>query len=286
MARGAVDALPERLPMPQIDTTFASMDVVHVFDEFAAAEGPMFKLSAEIAGEILTIEVLEGKAFENNATKRGAPWAAVLRGDHVGKWNTGGKDTDSVQVAVRWSNATEEDVGRDTNAESTSPVLRFPRGLSPRERGAEWILGGDSPHQWAFWPTLVPKGATHLVVIIIYTDTLDNTFADGGADLPLIIGAFSADLKDGKWTMTASPDDTFPPQDERPTREQLAGIWENTRDALLEATGYPLVPRPVGSSPTNTRAQNRKAINDALQARTINTNVDTGSDILRSWPQD
>jgi hypothetical protein len=115
----------------------------------------MFKLSAEIDKKTLTIKVLEGKAFDAESRSQGYPFKEVVEGSH-GKGDKFAQDTDSLQVAVRWSSEKEKDVGHATNALSADKV---------RENAAEWTFGGKKKEEWASWTTAVPDGATHLEVI-------------------------------------------------------------------------------------------------------------------------
>src|SRR5205823_4922817 len=190
--------------------------------------------------------------FQREARGQQFPWDAVLSGVHKGL-NEGYKDTDSMQVAVRWGNADNKDLGHDTNAISADKA---------REKGAEWKFGGKAPKETAEWTAKkIPDEATRVDIIIIYTDTLINTPGNtaGGADLPLIIGSFTLERKDkdSPWTIKSNPDDVFKPQKTKPDPADYEKLIKQTQDKLKEKTGYELRARPAGLSPKKTRAQNQ-----------------------------
>jgi RHS repeat-associated protein len=278
----------------------ADMDVKHVFKEKDWSRGQvLLNLSAKIEGGNLTIKVLEGKGFRKAVNPSDWPFRAVVAGtfDKNSGRNVTFKDTDSLQVEVRWTKnvvvhqvqplgyrVVKEDVGHDSN------VVPPKKGFGdPRKQGADWVFGVDkkTKMQFATWSPKekVPQGATHLDVIIVYTDAKYGTPAEPfGGDFPIIVGSFSADLKNGKWTIKANPKDVFKPREKEPDPKEYAKIDKDTRDKLLEKTGYELSPRPKGLAKAKTKAEAKKAIDDALGQlanKEINSKSDTGSDIVK-----
>jgi hypothetical protein len=255
------------------DKTVTEVPHIYKYDKArGVGTDPVFKLQPQIDGNNLTIKVEEGKAFKKEATDKRFPWGAVLSGLHTGD-NAHYKDTDSMQVAVRWGNADKKDLGHATNAQSADKA---------RAKGAEWKFGGKPGAQTAEWSTKIPDEATRVDIIIIYTDTLFNTPGNGGGDLPIIIGSYTLERKDAKtpWTIKSNPDDLFKPQKTAPDPKDYDKIIKDTQDKLKEKTGYELRARPEGLSPKKTRAANKKIIDAAVTAGTINGPLDTGFDIV------
>jgi hypothetical protein len=249
----------------------ASIDVPHVFRYDAERETglePVFTLSTTIADGQLVIKVVEGKAFAKESTNKGYPFSSVVSG--AAKSKDDFHDTDSVQVAVRWSSKTNADVAHATNA--------LPAGTK-RDKAADWVFGGKSPTQTATWTTAVPKDATHVEIVIIYTDTIYGIGNTDG-DLPLVIGSFSGDLAEDKWTVKTNPDDLFKPQKQQPKKETFADLLAATRKVLENRTGYELKARPEGLAPGVSFTDGATIIDKAVDAKKINDGTDTGFDIV------
>jgi hypothetical protein len=285
------------------------MNVPNVFQYLGDKEQPVadkdavLKLSAEINDGGLIIKVQETKKFAA-VTPKVYPFPAVVGGEHLGQ-NAQAQDMDSLQVAVCWFDNNKNDVGHATNATPQRAAQKNPK--EPRARGATWDFDpkAKSPNQLASWPAKVPANATHLEVIMVYTDAMMNppTMHVGpegrGADIPLIIGSFSADLKNGKWEMKANPDDVSPPQATKPKPNEYYGIVDRTTKILMGKTGYVLRARPEGLTPPvfnpkfrltddpnvkineSWRGANGTIIDDAGKNNLINNKeADTGYDIV------
>lgn len=122
-----------------------------------------------------------------------------------------------------------------------------------------------------------PRG--HLEVIVVYTDSIFGSAKTAG-DLPLVIGSFTGDLDRGVWKIKANPEDVFRPQAEQPTGDKFAGLLKNTNDKLRDKTGYELRSRPAELLPYD-RSGNPGKVKDAFEMKKINTELDTGYDIIR-----
>jgi RHS repeat-associated protein len=162
------------------------------------------------------------------------PFDSAVAGAWTGD-NKKFKDTDSVQVAVRWLDKDGKDVGHETNA------------LPQKERkvGATWEIAGDKGKQSATWTTktMAPNSAVRMDVILLYTDCLYNH-----ADLSIIFGSFSATRKDAKspWTIVENSEDLFPGMtgnkkqalEANPDSKELKALQQKTQDVLMKQTGY------------------------------------------------
>jgi hypothetical protein len=249
----------------------ASIDVPHVFRYDADREtglDPVLTLSATIVDGQLVIKVAEGKAFAKESTDKGYPFSSVVAGAAKSKDDV--HDTDSVQVAVRWSSKANADVAHATNALAAG---------TKRDKAADWVFGGKSPTQTATWTTAVPKDATHVEIVIIYTDTIYGIGNTDG-DLPLVIGSFSGDLAEDKWAVETNPDDLFKPQKQQPKKEAFADLLAATRKVLENRTGYELKARPEGLAPGVSFVDGASLIDKAVDAKKINDGTDTGFDIV------
>lgn len=143
------------LSSPYHPSGLAVTEVVHIFkyDTERGIRLVVFKLFAKISDGNLTITVMEDRAFELQVRQRRFTFHATVAGAPEGD-NERGKDTDSLQVAVRWSTATKKDVGHDTNAMPAD---------GPRDVGANWpTFGGTAKgrDEWRSWKTGVPREAT------------------------------------------------------------------------------------------------------------------------------
>jgi hypothetical protein len=163
-----------------------------------------------------------------------------------------------------------KDVGHRTNALPADKV---------REKGAEWTFGGKKKEQWASWTTAVPDGATHLEVIMVYTDTIYGPGHVNG-DLPLIIGSFSGELTEGKWTIKPNTNDVFKPVAKQPREAEFPKLLAVTRKILMDKTGYMIQARPAGLKPGIGFIEGNKVINKAREAKKIGSELDTGYDIV------
>jgi hypothetical protein len=261
----------------------AVIDVRHAYKRTK----PIFKLSAEIGEpKSLTIKVREAIAFEQECRRRKFPFSAVVagkfdEGTEATNANVTYEDTDSIQVAVRWSNPKNPDIAHDTNAVKVEP--------GPRTKGAEWTAFGGSAaaqDQWASWTTKVPDGATHFNAVVIYTDTMENTPANGGADVPIVIGSFSGQLRHvtgdrWEWEITPNPNDLFKTRAGwLRTPKEFAEVTTETQTVVRDRTGYQVQARPAGLSPNATPEANQVIIDAAIKERLINSNLDTGYDIV------
>jgi hypothetical protein len=200
------------------------------------------------------------------------------------------KDTDSAQVAVRWSKQGTADLGHDTNAKAG--------GL--RTSSADWTQGNvTKPNRDAYWETDIPTDATHVEVVLVYNDMLmdtnaerqNNTTAQTPGDMPGVIGSWSGDRQaDGTWTFTANNGDVFQHQADYPTNAQVTAGITSAKNVVNTKTGYTLQERPAtlaGIAITNSAAINT-AINTAVTNKQINPppeghdrSHDTGFDIIR-----
>jgi hypothetical protein len=125
-------------------------------------------------------------------------FAAIVAGAWKGKDDIGGqatyKDTDSIQVALRWQDKDGTDVGHDTNA--------MPQG--ERDVGAKWTFAGNTATWWS--KKKAPACATKLNVIALYTDVLG-----GQDDLSVVMGSFVAKRNGAQWTIEVIKDDISKP---------------------------------------------------------------------------
>jgi hypothetical protein len=195
-------------------------------------------------------------------------------------------------VAVRWSNAEVKDLGHDTNA---APLL-IPDTKKRRTFGAKWEVTGTKGAHTATWSTKVPPGATHVEVVLVYTDIALNTPANtatiGQGDAPVVIGSFTGDLGAGGWTIAFNQADWTAPYTPAkkywnsrhyPWQPDYPGMLASARKVLMEKTGYELQARPAGLTTTSTDAAKLKAksvIQAAFDKGLINSLLDTGYDIV------
>jgi hypothetical protein len=196
-----------------------------------------------------------------------------------------GGDTDSAQVAVLWTNNDNKYVGDAANATFT--------GMARGKKGAaKWTIdkqeGKNQPGEVS-WQTEVPKGATHMLVVVVYTDILFGTPAQANAvqgDLPAVIGSWSGNLKNGNWNITINAGDLFQPLDGYPSIASRPGLLQKARSAVTK-TGYNLVARPdtLEGIFAPSKQMSQKAIEALLQAavnaKKIDSIPDTGFDLLR-----
>jgi RHS repeat-associated protein len=238
-----------------------------------------------IDGDVLLLNVFEGAGLRLQPGVSNFPWDSLLEGSWKRGSNTGFHDTDSLQVAVRFKNAAGDDIYHYTNATA-------PRAKEEREKGANWtypngtVRYGLGRTNWGQFSDkqAIPKAATHFDVVFVYTDIKSKTPGNGGFDLPAVVGSFSGDLKDGKWTIKSNPKDVFERLAAEPTDPaKIADLAEKAKKTIKERTGYDLVRRPDGLPPA---VKGRKAMNDAqneiekaVTGKKINTNLDTGYDI-------
>ena len=228
-------------------------------------------------GAKLRVTVKEGPGYNQAAS--GWDFFKVLDGSHPTF-----KDTDSAQTAVRWSKQGTADVGHDTNA----------KALGVRGSSATWTKGNTTkPNRDAYWETDIPTEATHVEVVLVYTDILYDTNAqhsDEGAgkqqgDAPAVIGSWSGDLQaDGTWKFTKNDADLFVHQADYPTFAQITAFTTAAKGVVNTKTGYTLKERPatLAGIPINNGPAITAAINTAIANNQINPGGhDTGFDILR-----
>jgi len=240
-------------------------------------------------GTKLRVTIKEGKGYAEAAG--GYKFFQVLDGT-----NKSYLDTDSAQTAVRWSTEGKADVGHDTNAQ----------GQGVRGSSAAWTQGNKTaPNQDAYWETDIPTDATHVEVVLVYTDILYNTNAyrkgtgaQFNGDMPCVIGSSSGDRQaDGTWTFTAhntgNNPDVFQKQGDYPTNAEITAGTTAAQTTVLTKTGYTLQTRPATLADTkNIPITNGPAIEAAIDAAVTNTQInpppgtharshDTGFDILR-----
>jgi RHS repeat-associated protein len=241
----------------------------------------VLNLSVDIRSNKLAIELLEGKEFHT--------YEHIFNFYNIVEGSPNNfKDTDSAQVAVRWTNKEGKEVGYRTNA-----------SLSTMARGtgdaAEWTRGtAEAPNRRVAWNSRVPDGATHVEVLVIYTDILYGTPHDaqnknGNGDLPAIIGSWTGDWTDKKgWKLVANSDELFKPLEGYPNVEDYAKVIAQVRKTLKDKTGYNLVARPAGleglhyppqDTYRETKEKIEKIINEAVKKKQINSDLDTGFDI-------
>jgi hypothetical protein len=243
------------------------MDVINVFNYNPERQIKQvaLKLSVEISKGELTVKVQEGADFEK--ASRGFGFREIVSGVRDGK-NTDYKDTDSLQVALLWSSTTNKDVAHATNAIAVE--------AGPRKMGASWIFQNGS----ASWTKAVPEGATHFEAVMVYTDTILGTPYNGGGDLPVIVGAFSGDLSDGKWNITANADLVTKPRQATPNPTEYAKIVAETKKTLMDKTSYKLQERPEGLTSDDSEKNFQTLDNAYKKSKTINGYQDTGYDIV------
>jgi RHS repeat-associated protein len=255
------------------------------------SEDVVLDVSAYIAqdGQTLTIKVYEGEKFKDAAGEY--KFYAVMGADP-----NRNEDTDSVQVAVRWTDNAWNDVGHATNAKPANK-----RRGTGKNAAAEWERS-DEPEgsQWVSWTRQVPKGATHLEIVVVATDVLmqppfDTTKNNHYGDLPAVIGSFSGDLIAGEWQIKANPGDVIQPWPgkdvihkrggPKPVQAEYAGILDRVNTLLRANTGYSLKARPValenirGPSKEIDKREIQQRLRDAAEAKEINNEYDTGFDI-------
>jgi hypothetical protein len=237
-------------------------------------------------GELISVLTVTIKKERGYSGGTNYPFGSVLRGidpDH--------NDTDSAQVAVRWSNQGNPDVGHDTNARA--------RGVRPQS--ADWPDEkniGMKDHAVS-WDTPIPANATKVEIVILYTDMLsssnifraNNKNPQDKGDVPGIIGSWTGKKQDnGKWEFTANNGDIYPQKSVYPTNEEVVQSVKEAKDALLAKTGYKLVERPesLGGIPITEQQKILDAIVQAVKEGKINPlpdnkqlSADTGFDIIR-----
>jgi RHS repeat-associated protein len=174
--------------------------------------------------------------------RKGFTFPAIVAGAWEGEDGKRGgqskyKDTDSIQVALRWLDKDGKDGGHDTNA--------LPQ--KKREVGAKWDFNGDT----ATWTSKKkgPKGDCKLNVVALYTDVLSGP----KADLSIILGSFSAERKEGAWTINEIKQDLPSPvtargesilRDDSDASSKLRAAAQGaTEKILMDRTGYKLVHR-------------------------------------------
>jgi hypothetical protein len=138
---------------------------------------------------------------------------------------------------------------------------------------------------------MIPPGATHLEVVLVFTDVMGNTPVQSAkdprdGDLPYIIGAFSGDLVDGKWNIKsdrAAVLKVLPRLEDYPTAADYNNLFTKADNFLKERTGARFRARPEGLDPAKPEKVNEGIINDAFKKhKVINADSDTGYDIY--WP--
>ena len=198
-------------------------------------------ITATITNDTLNIRVNKTRYYA--AIAPNYPFYNVMEG--LG--TTGSKDTDSLQVAVRWTDTVGgggTDVGHKTNAVPWIDSVK----KSVRQKGANWERGGVGKEQWVSWEYgEVPSNAKHLDIVFVYTDVFLGNPSDWGqsnkGDLPVIVGSFSADLEDNKWAMKPITEEK-PWHDYFPDPNSYPEIYEKVKITLKDKTGYDLKPRP------------------------------------------
>jgi hypothetical protein len=239
----------------------------------------LLEISAVIEDGKLTIKVQEGEKFAAHKP-RGSTFYSIMGG---GEDDT--EDTDSAQVAVRFTDKGGKDVGHATNAKPAEKA----RGNGPNA-AADWTRGKEpNGKESVSWQKEVPEGATHLEVVVMYTDVLYQppdlaTPTNSQGDLPVIIGSFSGDLIGGKWQIKANPGDVIQQRDGQPKLPEYAGILEGAQKILKEKTGYSLKARPETLQDIRgpSAKLNRRQIDGIIQkavGKKINKETDTGFDI-------
>ncbi len=209
------------------------------------------------------------------------------------------RDTDSLQVAVRWTDTVGgggTDVGHKTNA--VPWIAPGNKGL--RAKGATWERGVAAKEKWLLWKYGdIPPTAKHLDIVLVYTDVLtgapDEWGENNSGDLPVIVGSFSADLRGKKWEMIPIPE-VKPWPTYFPNPNSYPAIYEEVKKRLKDKTGYDLKPRPEAFLQTINRKETwiyrpgltrefdrqwiRNQIRRAVATGEIHNEHDTGFDII------
>jgi uncharacterized protein RhaS with RHS repeats len=204
----------------------------------------VFQVSALIYSDgSLTIKVKEAPGLTPHKAR--FPFRAIVAGEAFGD-NEKGQDTDSVQVAVRWTDAKGNDVAYQTNA-----MLQ-----GKRDRGAKWKFGSDKDGMEVAtktFDTTDASKATQLNVIVLYTDAI----ADKGLknDVSLVIASFEAKRAGAPpaWTINAIPEDVFKGvASVRSLEDHRKDIQDKTEEVLEKRTGYGLRHRDGNPNTCNT----------------------------------
>jgi RHS repeat-associated protein len=257
----------------------AKMDLPYPFKK--GSKHIIFETSAEISndGKTLTIKVTRGANYINH--NKGFAFFPAMDGSQ-NRFN----DTDSAQVAVRWTDGNDKAVGYATNAKPADKR----RGGKPGA-GADWTRMTSKQSKWVEWQTPVPEGATHLEVLMVYTDILFDTPARASrvlpyGDLPAIVASFSATKAHGKWSIKPNPNDLIQQQDGEPKLPQFEERLLKIRAKLGKKTGFALHSRPgdlegiLGPTKELDSRAIAKIIREAARKKLINGYYDTGFDLV------
>ena len=233
----------------------------------------------------------------------------LLEGDSILSFIQGsyGKDSDSGQVAVRWTDKDGNVIDSDTNAQAIS---------GDRRVAAKWTEGR---HDILSWSTEeVPEGATHVEIVLIYTDVSGGnpaTCASGflpacpknptyvNADVPVILGYWTGDLdlETNKWKIVPDKSKITQPMERNPTAAEVLEMIANVAKFVEDHTGYKMAQRAgndvdllykaalaewAGPNTDETLLKQYRAWIDEALAKAIkdkkikNTPADTGYDIV------
>jgi hypothetical protein len=234
------------------------------------------------AGTLVTIKIHEGKDFD--AKSFGFNFYEVMDGSKVSGVNTY-QDTDSAQVALK---STGGDAPKF--ASNVQPNGK-PRGTA-ENAGATWIRAAETEKgkREVSWRVKIAEDAKHLEVILVYTDALLNTPAEVGrnnqnGDMPVILGSWSADLKDKEWKVTARPDEVIKAKKGYPDGPAIATAVAAVQKLVKDRTDYVLQARPIGLKgisfpmPPKLTKTDIGDIIDAAVTKEINKYTDTGFDL-------
>jgi RHS repeat-associated protein len=264
----------------------ATIPIKHPFNNSGKE---LFKVSTEISkdGKKLIIKVQEGKDFAGEVkNKHGFSFQQVIKGDTI-KYD----DLDSAQGAVGFYDKDGKLLKRKTNAVD-------PRLGDKRTEGATWKFEKDkkSGIETATWEVDIPENTTKIEALVVYTDILysnpgnANKFNKYG-DVPAIIGSFTAELKDKKWTLTPNDKEVIQPNSGEPVLKDYKKRIEDVRDLLKKKTGFNLLARPFdiqekpvtiygGPDADNDIRAIQRMMRDAIDAKLILGRNDSGFDVV------
>lgn len=253
----------------------SSVEIVSI-----AAEGEGDPKEREESQPKVRVRIREGEDWELAAGDY--DFFEVMEGNNMDY-----EDTDSAQFAVKWMEG-EKESGHYTNA-----TRRRGGADQKREKGAVWTIGNKEPKKREVYRDVpIPEKADQVQIVIVYTDMLMNTNAhrfrgedpDGNksqGDIPGVIGSWRGGrTPDGKWNFQKNANDIFPHQADFPTMAQIRTLTTQAINVVKNNTGYILEERPSRLKGKTTEAKIRAAIAEALELKEINSDHDTGFDIL------
>ena len=118
-----------------------------------------------IAKPLLLVNIKEGPGWSGISGAEDWGFFPAMEGSYEKGGNKGFKDTDSAQCAVKWTKAKKE-VGHATNA----------KDQGKRKCGADWKrTNTEMGKREIQWETPIPESATHVEIVLVFTDMLFDT---------------------------------------------------------------------------------------------------------------